>query len=97
MLPLDRHGLMVAVQHMQLAAGCRRLCLKPLQEVQDPDLVVTAVQHIPDLSADTERQARSCLVCYTAYDVDTRASPGCRHNVSQAQCVSGTGTGILVR
>jgi hypothetical protein len=47
----DVHRLVVAVEHVQRAAGARRLALQPLERVQDLNLLVAAVEYVADLRA----------------------------------------------
>ena len=57
-LPPPRSPTMVPVEHVQLAACMLGLLLQPLEEVEDLDLLVAAVQHVANLSEGNEGQCR---------------------------------------
>ena len=56
--PPARSLTMVPVEHVQLAACMLGLLLQPLEEVEDLDLLVAAVQHIANLREGSESQCR---------------------------------------
>ncbi len=56
------HGLMIAVQDVQLAPGPLSLPLQPLEKIQDPHLIIATIQLVPDLACKAQQSQESDLM-----------------------------------